>query len=844
MKDEKVEHELNKKNRTKSTSFGKSQRQVQGAKGTVASLNPSRALTVRESALVVEASQLMPAKRADCILVIDSDEHLSGIFTAKDLAFRVVGDGLDARTTTVATIMTRNPTCVKNDTSVTDALNTMVARGFRHLPVCDEEKSYDALEGVEREWSTNQPTQILQYMEMLHEKMVCSDLSSVLDGSMPAEVGVKTSVRDAARSMREYRTTSRVILHVQEIEKRSLRSYDYEDDDENDDDDDDFVVRRRRRDNHAPDYNLSYCSNNVIKYNCKILAECGNSFAQYNLGLYYQEIEKDKIKAFEWSGKRLEKAYYWFQKSAGNGNKLAQNNLISYYSNEYKIDEKLVEQENDKIQYKLGYFYENGLYYQNEWGNEKDEIEAFKWFEKSAKQDNNDAQNYLGFLYKNGIIIQEDLEKSFYWYQKSAKDGNKIAQYNLELAGQHNKLFVKHQELLENNTNDNPFSHIQFNEPNFDTNDSEFITVKTNIFPGIPETSYIEVKKLQKLLISRKNDIDQILELQPVYTIGIDFQKNSIRPCIACWVAKSLDITVLECLETIFEDQFEVIYKIVTPLSTYENNNQNLNSSNCFANNEENLEENSNEGKHGNGNSYGSDNNSNGSSNNNDNNGNNGGNNNNNSDSNNGNNINNHNNGSSNNNNDDDDDGGGGGDNSNKQVKEIYIFSDANAKVNDSSTQDFTISAKFWAEINPFENIKTLKYNIDVYVYGIGELLSKNCSFPWLSLGYILESIIVQVSPLPEHGGKFNNLKGVSLPKPLNKDVEHSVGDEMSLNISNPISFGYKWNNSTKYSKHKWEFKYNPNNKGECWTYERNNKLGIDEEPYAPRVHFDYSWPA
>ncbi|GES89323.1 CBS-domain-containing protein [Rhizophagus clarus] len=244
----KVEHELNKKNRTKSTSLnnrGKPQRQVQGAKGTVASLNPSQALTVRESALVVEASQLMAAKRADCVLVIDSDEHLSGIFTAKDLAFRVVGDGLDARTTTVATIMTRNPMCVKNDTSATDALNTMVARGFRHLPVCNEEgdvvgllditkclyealdkmeraygsskKLYDALEGVEREWSTNQPTQILQYMEMLREKMACPDLSSVLDGSMPAEVGVKTSVRDAARLMREYRTTAVLVMEHHSI---------------------------------------------------------------------------------------------------------------------------------------------------------------------------------------------------------------------------------------------------------------------------------------------------------------------------------------------------------------------------------------------------------------------------------------------------------------------------------------------------------------------------------------------------------------------------------------------------------------------------------------------------
>ena len=70
--------------------------------------------------LVIEAAQLMAAKRSDCVLVVDEDEHLSGIFTvsittsvasrnvqnflltrvfpkAKDLAYRVVADSLDPR---------------------------------------------------------------------------------------------------------------------------------------------------------------------------------------------------------------------------------------------------------------------------------------------------------------------------------------------------------------------------------------------------------------------------------------------------------------------------------------------------------------------------------------------------------------------------------------------------------------------------------------------------------------------------------------------------------------------------------------------------------------------------
>lgn len=31
--------------------------------------------------LVMESAQLMAAKRCDCVLVIDDDDHLSGIFT-------------------------------------------------------------------------------------------------------------------------------------------------------------------------------------------------------------------------------------------------------------------------------------------------------------------------------------------------------------------------------------------------------------------------------------------------------------------------------------------------------------------------------------------------------------------------------------------------------------------------------------------------------------------------------------------------------------------------------------------------------------------------------------------
>lgn len=49
--------------------------------GTVSALRPGQALTVKENMLVIESAQLMAAKRCDCVLVINDDDQLSGIFT-------------------------------------------------------------------------------------------------------------------------------------------------------------------------------------------------------------------------------------------------------------------------------------------------------------------------------------------------------------------------------------------------------------------------------------------------------------------------------------------------------------------------------------------------------------------------------------------------------------------------------------------------------------------------------------------------------------------------------------------------------------------------------------------
>ncbi|KUI72410.1 Meiotically up-regulated gene 70 protein [Cytospora mali] len=228
----KLENDLSKKKHL----TGRARHTRKAPPGTVLALKPSQALQIKPQTTVAEAAQLMAAKREDCVLVTDDDDRIAGIFTAKDLAFRVVGAGQKPNNVTIADIMTRNPLCARTDTSATDALDLMVRKGFRHLPVMDENqeisgilditkcfydamekleraysssrKLYDALEGVQSELGSSQPQQIIQYVEALRSKMSGPTLESVLNGEPPVTVSVRTSVRDAAAMMKEHHTTA------------------------------------------------------------------------------------------------------------------------------------------------------------------------------------------------------------------------------------------------------------------------------------------------------------------------------------------------------------------------------------------------------------------------------------------------------------------------------------------------------------------------------------------------------------------------------------------------------------------------------------------------------------
>ncbi|KAF6766245.1 hypothetical protein DFP72DRAFT_1028934 [Ephemerocybe angulata] len=233
----KIESELSRKRTISTTHQLAPSRNRRGgkpapAKGTVAALKPSPALTVPESITVAEASQLCAAKRTDCVL-------------AKDLAYRVTSEGLDPHTTPVSQIMTRNPMVTRDTTSATEALQLMVSRHFRHLPVCNEdgnvvgllditkvfhealgkverssaasEQLFSAMAGVQSELggvgANPQAAAMLAWAEKLREKTALPDLTTIMDSrTQPATVGPKTTVREAAKLMKEKRTTAVCVM--------------------------------------------------------------------------------------------------------------------------------------------------------------------------------------------------------------------------------------------------------------------------------------------------------------------------------------------------------------------------------------------------------------------------------------------------------------------------------------------------------------------------------------------------------------------------------------------------------------------------------------------------------
>ncbi|MBI4191675.1 MAG: CBS domain-containing protein [Betaproteobacteria bacterium] len=88
---------------------------------------------------VTECVRMMAAEKIGALIVMDG-ERLIGIFTERDALNKVLAAGLDAVSTKVSEVMTKDPYCVAPTTTVGEAMQLVTQRRFRHLPIVQNGK--------------------------------------------------------------------------------------------------------------------------------------------------------------------------------------------------------------------------------------------------------------------------------------------------------------------------------------------------------------------------------------------------------------------------------------------------------------------------------------------------------------------------------------------------------------------------------------------------------------------------------------------------------------------------------------------------------------------------------
>ena len=102
---------------------------------TVQDVMSAQLVSISATASVAEAATIMGERQIGSILVLEG-ESLAGIFTERDIV-RALSQHHDAAGHQLGDWMTRDPVTVTSDTPVQDALDRMLAGGFRHLPVME-----------------------------------------------------------------------------------------------------------------------------------------------------------------------------------------------------------------------------------------------------------------------------------------------------------------------------------------------------------------------------------------------------------------------------------------------------------------------------------------------------------------------------------------------------------------------------------------------------------------------------------------------------------------------------------------------------------------------------------
>lgn len=88
---------------------------------------------------VLDALQIMMEKNISALLILEN-EKLSGIFTERDYARKIILQGKSSKETLIRDVMTVNPQTITADEKIDHCMNLMTNNHFRHLPVVENGK--------------------------------------------------------------------------------------------------------------------------------------------------------------------------------------------------------------------------------------------------------------------------------------------------------------------------------------------------------------------------------------------------------------------------------------------------------------------------------------------------------------------------------------------------------------------------------------------------------------------------------------------------------------------------------------------------------------------------------
>lgn len=208
-------------------------------RGTICQLRPDPPYECSPDEDAFTAAKLMFDNGVHCVLVKE-DGKMIGLFTAKDFTFRVVGRDVDPRLTKVRDIMTTTPLCLHMNTPTTEALETMVKKSVRHLPLVDDEENIKGVLDITRcfhqamlrlekistnarkltellrdvaenyeDLRTSKALKIIDDIKKLMTLVEVPTLYSIVQGSKPAVyIDSSATVRTASKLMIENSTTA------------------------------------------------------------------------------------------------------------------------------------------------------------------------------------------------------------------------------------------------------------------------------------------------------------------------------------------------------------------------------------------------------------------------------------------------------------------------------------------------------------------------------------------------------------------------------------------------------------------------------------------------------------